>query len=317
MAELDGLIDSKISLITHNDEKYDGILFSINAAESSMVLKEVRCLGTEDRVSDPAKRVPPSDEIVAFVTFPGQDIKDLIVHDSVSDTSPPAPPTPPAATATKTKSSTNKPPPPPPNNNNNRQQRGRGGGGQGGGGRGSSGNNSSSTGGRGSNVGTGAHLLHLRERKTNDTSDSAAGAANTKEEFDFQAGLNVFKKEDVLAKVATEKTDLVVSEETKYKKDDFFDCLSCDLVDRQAGVHTRLTASEERNLNQDTFGAIALQSNNYRRYYRGGGGGGRGEGRGRGRGGRGRGRGRGRGGGGGYNNNSSVPPSSYAAAAKA
>lgn len=45
MGDLDGLIDSRISLITHNDEKYEGTLFSINAAESSMVLKD----GNNDR----------------------------------------------------------------------------------------------------------------------------------------------------------------------------------------------------------------------------------------------------------------------------
>jgi hypothetical protein len=40
MAELDGLIDSKISLISQEDVKFDGTLFSINAEESSMVLKD-------------------------------------------------------------------------------------------------------------------------------------------------------------------------------------------------------------------------------------------------------------------------------------
>jgi hypothetical protein len=40
MSDLDGLIGSKISLISQQDIKYDGILFSINAAESSIVLKD-------------------------------------------------------------------------------------------------------------------------------------------------------------------------------------------------------------------------------------------------------------------------------------
>lgn len=40
MAELDSLINSKISLITHQDIRYDGTLFSINQAESSLVLKD-------------------------------------------------------------------------------------------------------------------------------------------------------------------------------------------------------------------------------------------------------------------------------------
>ncbi len=43
---LDGLIGSKISLISTADIRYEGTLFSINAAESSIVLKEgefLRC----------------------------------------------------------------------------------------------------------------------------------------------------------------------------------------------------------------------------------------------------------------------------------
>lgn len=143
----------------------------------------------------------------------------------------------------------------------------------------------------------------MRERK----GDSAqSGKPETNGEFDFQAGLNIFKKDEVLAKVATETEEDAAAH--KYKKDDFFDTLSCDLVERMEGRNSRMTAAQERVLNQDTFGAIALQSNNYRRNYnrgynpnntggsgRTGGGGGRGYGRGRG-GGRGGGRGRG------YNN---------------
>lgn len=40
MSELDGLINSKISLISQHDVKFDGTLYSINAEESSMVLKD-------------------------------------------------------------------------------------------------------------------------------------------------------------------------------------------------------------------------------------------------------------------------------------
>jgi len=40
MADLDSLIGSKISLISQQDIKYDGVLFSINAAESSIVLRD-------------------------------------------------------------------------------------------------------------------------------------------------------------------------------------------------------------------------------------------------------------------------------------
>jgi hypothetical protein len=43
MAELDSLIGSRISLISQQDFRYDGILFSINATESSIVLQNGTC----------------------------------------------------------------------------------------------------------------------------------------------------------------------------------------------------------------------------------------------------------------------------------
>lgn len=308
MSELDGLIDSKISLITHNDVKYDGTLFSINANESSMVLKDVKCLGTEDRVTDPTKKVPPNGDVVPFVTFPGQDIKDLIVHDPTAQADPPTPPP-----ARQQQQQQRAPPPAPERNNENRpqhhqqQQHGRGGGRSGGrGGRGGRREPRSD----GAGAGTGAHLLKLRERKNHEAGAGSSDGGNkdiaSAGEFDFQAGLSVFKKDDELAKVAGGKTSTTdstdnsnptpVAAEISYRKDDFFDSLSCDLVDRQAGRNTRLTAHEERSLNTDTFGAIALQNNNYRRYY-GRGGRGRATGSGYRAGGRGYGGGRGRGGG--------------------
>jgi len=101
MGDLDSLIGCKISLISHQDIRYDGTLFSINQAESSIVLKDVQVFGTEDRVTDKSKSIPPSTAIIPFVTFPGQEIKDLYVHES--NTAPPAAPAanaaPPAAPA--------------------------------------------------------------------------------------------------------------------------------------------------------------------------------------------------------------------------
>ena len=40
MADLDNLLGNRISLITIQDVRYDGILFSINAQESSIVLTD-------------------------------------------------------------------------------------------------------------------------------------------------------------------------------------------------------------------------------------------------------------------------------------
>jgi len=318
MADLDNLIDSKISLISHQDVRYDGTLFSINTSESSIVLKDVKCLGTEGRVTDPSKTVPSNTSIIPFVTFPGQEIKDLYVHES-----PEAAPAPQPSARKQESKPQNKPQhqqqqnaPRNQNSNDNRgqqqnqrqnqqhhqqqqqqsaprqaaqapqqrreQQAPRQ-------------QNEPRT----SNAGTGAHLLHLREKKAGDGSIQAP--TDNKSVFDFEAGLNIFKKEEVLLKVATEDGAHEVVKEAKYKKDDFFDMLSTDRQSREEGQQARMTGAQERSLNQDTFGAIALQGGGgYRRnnYSRGGGnngynnnnnngGGYGGRGRGRGRGGRG------------------------------
>jgi protein LSM14 len=309
MADLDNLIDSKISLISHQDVRYDGTLFSINTSESSIVLKDVKCLGTESRVTDESKKVPANAAIIPFVTFPGQEIKDLYVHES-----PDAAPAPQAARKQESKPM-NKPqhsqhaPKSHVNENRNenrqpnqnqrpqqqqhqqqaqkpaahapqqrREQAPR--------------QQQEPREPRTSNAGTGAHLLHLREKKAGDGTQSKPEDSTSV--FDFEAGLNIFKKDEVLAKVANEDSGMEAVKEVKYKKDDFFDSLSSDRQSREEGQAARMTASQERSLNQDTFGAIALQgSGGYRRnnYGRGGGNNynnsGRGGGYGRGRGGRG------------------------------
>jgi len=333
MSHLDNLIGSHLSLISQEDVRYDGILFSINAQESSIVLQKVRCLGTETRVTDPSKIVPVNNTPVAFVTFPGSDIKDLYVHDAEDAPAAPAAaaqasaplPTPPTSASTA-------PPRPPANRDGKREGRGDGRGraegrGEGrGDGRGGRGDGRHGRGegrgeahrdvrreGRGEGrgeprddrhraanpapavapinstvpaasaassstaAGTGAHLLKMRVKRADDGRE----AEKQEGEFDFQAGLSHFNKNEVLATVASSNT--TTREPPKYAKDDFFDSLSCDVLDRAEGRSTRLNNQEERNLNTDTFGAIAVQSN-YRRGYRGGGGhrGGRGAGGGRG-----------------------------------
>lgn len=231
--------------------------------------------------------------MIAFVTFSGNDIKDLYVHEKTAASSENVeslPSVPPANANDKKDQSVYQPPKPPVEGDQNDKRKNR-----------SNTQNANSK--RETNkvegtAGTGAHLLSLREKKGADSSQSIQVSG----EFDFQAGLNIFKKEEVLAKVAKEKEGAEIAlNEVKYKKDDFFDSLSCSLTDRQEGVNNRLTHSQERILNQDTFGAVALQSNN--NYRRGGGGGYRGGGGDNSGGGRGRGGGRGYGGRNHYNNN--------------
>lgn len=117
-------------------------------------------------------------------------------------------------------------------------------------------------------------------RSVNGAADG--GPDNIDGEFDFTEGLDKFNKDEVAPKVADPAVE--TPKVPAYKKDDFFDNFAAE-EERETGRPVgRMTASDERALNQDTFGAVALQSN-YRRFNIRGGGRGRGSGPGRGRGG--------------------------------
>lgn len=124
------------------------------------------------------------------------------------------------------------------------------------------------------------HSIHIHVTGPEDANDK---------NFDFESNLAEFTKNTTL-----EDEDVNESNEEDnvgtYDKNDFFDSISCDVLDRQAGVDNRLRGKEERTLNTETFGATSLGFGGRRgnRRYRSGGGE-RGGGRG-GRGGRGRGR---------------------------
>jgi len=283
MAELNNLIGSRITLVSQNDTRYEGILFAINSKEASIVLKDVNCMGTEDRVQDKSKQVPPSKQIVPFVSFPGQEIKDLFVHEVNPEPAPPAAPAsslstssnatttplqsqataavPVATPVTAQPANTSENSKPQAENQSssnkyNSPRAGRGGG----------------RGGGTSAVGTGEHLLKMWEKRSG---PKGPEKPEVTAEFDITGALAGFDKATVLAEVASSSIGGSVVEAAKYSKNDFFDNLSCDLSE---GRQQRLNYQQERQLNQDTFGAIALQSNygNYHRNYRGGRGGGRG-----------------------------------------
>mmetsp|Transcript_11670 Transcript_11670/g.47147 ORF Transcript_11670/g.47147 Transcript_11670/m.47147 type:complete len:515 (+) Transcript_11670:218-1762(+) len=76
-------IGSRISLISKNDARYEGILYGIDTKESEVYLQNVLCFGTEDRVVD--NPIPASQEVFRYIIFRGSDIKDLHVCE------PPAP----------------------------------------------------------------------------------------------------------------------------------------------------------------------------------------------------------------------------------
>mmetsp|Transcript_2420 Transcript_2420/g.3599 ORF Transcript_2420/g.3599 Transcript_2420/m.3599 type:complete len:418 (-) Transcript_2420:405-1658(-) len=120
-------------------------------------------------------------------------------------------------------------------------------------------------------VGTGASLLHRKERgAVENNSDPAA-----KNDFDFESSAAGFEKAESDFENAPNANEAV------YTKDDFFDSISCDAIDRRDGVDNRLRGAQERKMNTETFGAVSLTNNRRggRRYRRrGGGGGGRGRG---------------------------------------
>jgi protein LSM14 len=70
-------IGSKISLISKLDIRYEGILYTVDSAESTIALAKVRSFGTEDRPTPTP--VAARDEVYEYVVFQASDIKDLIV----------------------------------------------------------------------------------------------------------------------------------------------------------------------------------------------------------------------------------------------
>jgi len=72
-------LGSKISLVSKAKIRYEGILYTIDANESTVALSKVRSFGTEDRPTD--RPVPPRDEIFEYIIFRGADIEDLQVRE--------------------------------------------------------------------------------------------------------------------------------------------------------------------------------------------------------------------------------------------
>lgn len=276
------LLGSKISLISKKNIRYEGTLYSINEADATVALQNVRVFGTEGRETEDGIAVPASDQVHPYLLFRGQDIKDLHVHENAA-AAPPAVPEPPVASSTSSKSSAEKSKPVSRSKESKSdgdaataksQER--------------DASRTTSTkskkqnadGDRTSNhktqkqrmVGSGASLLH---RKARGAVDGVEGPEDVKTDFDFQSKLAEFVKDN------SEEDESENESALAYSKDDFFDSISCDVTDRQSGLDNRLRGAKERNLNTETFGATSLGMN--RRYH----------GRGRGRGGRGRGRGRG------------------------
>mmetsp|Transcript_21964 Transcript_21964/g.45163 ORF Transcript_21964/g.45163 Transcript_21964/m.45163 type:complete len:364 (-) Transcript_21964:268-1359(-) len=339
------LLGNRISLISKKNIRYEGILYSINETNSTLALQNVTSFGTEGREkSDPSTAfVAPQEGIHAYLLFRGCDIKDLHVHEqqqesvssqaaatetqsepvaaSASETAP----TPSAKKADKVEDGKYLPPPPAVADTSTTATTKKEQESTGSSKKASATNNGHSQ--RRSNarrntaaVGTGASLLN---RKARGAVQGGPGPQQPEGEFDFQAKLEEFDKGDLDKDAkndedSDEAGDEIVEPQhdsgasSHYEKNDFFDSISCDAIDKKSGIDNRLRGKEERNLNTETFGATALNSQRRRRGRGGGRGGynGRGGGRGgyRGRGG---GRGRGRGGRGRYRNNNNNDNNRY------
>jgi protein LSM14 len=72
-------IGSKISLISRAGIRYEGILYNIDATNSTVALSKVKSYGTEDRSLD--RPIPPREEIYEYILFRGSDIQDIHVSE--------------------------------------------------------------------------------------------------------------------------------------------------------------------------------------------------------------------------------------------
>jgi signal recognition particle GTPase len=110
------------------------------------------------------------------------------------------------------------------------------------------------------------------------------GSANTTQElqpFDFEKSNSLFEKEKIRDEVVKEASEGVVSSNIgTYKKDNFFDTISCETLEKQTETETTMPFDEQRKRDMETFGASSVHDQHRRgrgrRYhtytsYRGGG----------------------------------------------
>eukprot|EP00956_Cyclotella_meneghiniana_P031973 scaffold85846_cov40-Cyclotella_meneghiniana.AAC.1 len=252
---------SRISLISKKNIRYDGLLYSINEANATVALENVRSYGTEGRelldTTGASTFVPPQDVVHAYLLFRGQDIKDLHVHEKIANEK-----------QDELKEDITGPTP---SQTDAEDEMGR------------------------EVKNGGSDDTSNQVKSINSTSDKDQSRAQSKphqrENIVKQQKRMVGTGESLLNKnMRGGKRDTGPGNDTKkkeeeYTKDDFFDSISCDALDKQQGIDNRLRGAAERNLNLDTFGAVSL---GYSRRGRGRGGRGRGRGGGyKGRGGRG------------------------------
>lgn len=82
---IESFIGSKISITTHNELRYEGLLFNLNTKDSSLVLQNVRCMDNE---WNGMNEVAPSNTVHDFIVFKAEDIKDLSVEEVQKEEKP-------------------------------------------------------------------------------------------------------------------------------------------------------------------------------------------------------------------------------------
>ncbi|XP_077577331.1 protein LSM14 homolog B [Stigmatopora nigra] len=75
MTSVKPYVGCKIGLLSKAQYRYEGILYTIDKVNSTVVLAKVKCFGTEGRPTD--RPTSPKEDIYEYITFQGSDIKDI------------------------------------------------------------------------------------------------------------------------------------------------------------------------------------------------------------------------------------------------
>ncbi|KAJ2665619.1 hypothetical protein IWW48_000070 [Coemansia sp. RSA 1200] len=90
------MVGDPIFLIGKDEVRYYGLLSQVNEADRTITLEQARCLGTEGRLGNPAKEIPPSRTVFELIRFRADEVKHV---EFVADSGNAAPPPPAAAAA--------------------------------------------------------------------------------------------------------------------------------------------------------------------------------------------------------------------------
>ncbi|KAJ2384301.1 hypothetical protein GGI23_006957, partial [Coemansia sp. RSA 2559] len=79
------MVDDPIFLIGKDEVRYYGMLSQVNEADRTITLEQARCLGTEGRIGDPTKEIPPSSTVFELIRFRADEVKHVeFVTDSAN-----------------------------------------------------------------------------------------------------------------------------------------------------------------------------------------------------------------------------------------